>query len=277
MINFDIIIARLIYTLRLNKNIYDAKLNSTDKLQEIRYGDVDNQIYDQPAPFVVVTIPDSPFSTGDDMGSSIPDSDVQTTLLIAVKIIVDNQNSAASEKQLYHFIHEITQSIHANPRLALPDNTDPKSIRAAVIQPLTFENRGKERQIAVITVQYQVGQQSSIKILNYDGSSSSLTLNILDESAGSTAGWETDQLADADGLVDVIPHTYSEQKFLKIELNTDLENDLRNLIKSAVIRNAIIKTATGRNRNCKIFLKNMSPSRVYDEIRMGDIELEITK
>ena len=126
-------------------------------------------------------------------------------------------------------------------------------------------------------MQYQVGQQSSIKILNYDGSSSSLTLNILDESAGSTAGWETDQLADADGLVDVIPHTYSEQKFLKIELNTDLENDLRNLIKSAVIRNAIIKTATGRNRNCKIFLKNMSPSRVYDEIRMGDIELEITK
>ena len=270
MMNYNDTISRLIESLKTNNVIWDGG-KSSDKLQSINYGEATNLVYDLPAPYALITVPDSPFVTKDDFGSSMPDADIQNTLLIAIKIIVDKQDSESAEKQLYHFIHQITKSIRANPRLTLPDNTDPKSIRAAVIQPLSFENRGEERQIVTITIQYQVGQQITLDIAGVTG-----VTNVLEESTGSTAGWDTANRKDADGKIDIIPTVYSEKKYYKIEINNAMETELRNLIEAGLPLRTVITTATGY-RDVRIFLKNISPTAVYDEIHMAVIEFDILK
>ena len=271
MINYNDTISRLIESLKTNNVIWDGG-KSSDKLQSINYGEATNLVYDLPAPYALITVPDSPFDTGDDRGSSFPNSDSQNTLLIAVKIIVDKQDSESAEKQLYHFIHQITQSIRANPRLALPDSTDPKSIRAAVIQPLFFENRGEERQIVTITIQYQVGQQITLDIAGITG-----VINVLEETGGSTAGWESTISPDDDGKTDEIHTTYREVKYYLIETNSAINAELRNLLLADRPLATRITEGKTSYRDVNILINNMSPVHEFDKIQMSTIELRILK
>ena len=148
----------------------DTTLND-DAMRDIKFGESDYLAYDEPAPYILVTATNSPFRTRDSFGVGEGSADPQHTAQYLIKIIVSTNNSENAERDLFGFVKQVTDILKANPRLKEPVGlTDPKCIRSFIFDvPLDANQRGKEKLIAVIGIQCQVGSPFTIDIAGLSG------------------------------------------------------------------------------------------------------------
>jgi len=140
-------------------------------MRNIKFGESDYLKYDDPAPYILVTAPNSPFKTRDSFGIGEGSADPQHTAQYLIKIIVDSKNAEKSERELYGFIKQVTDILKANPRLKEPVGlTDPKCIRSFLFDiPIEAGKRGQERLVATIGIQCQVGSAFTLDIAGFTG------------------------------------------------------------------------------------------------------------
>ena len=148
----------------------DTTLNDT--IREIKFGESDYLEYNEPAPYILVTVPNSPFKTRDSFGIGEGSIDPQHSVQYLIKIIADSAKDAeVVERELYGYIKQVTDILKANPRLKDPDtNDDPKCIRSFIFDvPLDADKRGKEGLVATIGIQCQVGSEFTLDIAGFTG------------------------------------------------------------------------------------------------------------
>ena len=147
----------------------DTTLNDT--IREIKFGESDYLKYDEPAPYILVTAPNSPFKTRDSFGIGEGSTDPQHTAQYLIKIIADSNNAENAERELYGYIKQVTDILKANSRLKDPDtDDDPKCIRSFIFDvPLDTSKRGQEILVATIGIQCQVGSEFTLDIAGFTG------------------------------------------------------------------------------------------------------------
>lgn len=163
-IDFEGDIDRIIAILQNNTALNDA-------VREIKFGESNYLKYDEPAPCILVTVPNSPFKTQDSFGIGDGSTDPQHTAQYLIKIIVSSKNSENAERELYDYIKQVTDILRANPRLKEPvASNDPKCFRSFLFDvPLDAGKRGQERLIATIGIQCQIGSEFTLDIAGFTG------------------------------------------------------------------------------------------------------------
>lgn len=158
-------IDRIIAILQNNTTLNDA-------MRDIKFGESNYLKYDEPGPYILVTVPNSPFKTRDSFGIGDGSIDPQHTAQYLIKIITDSEKDAENaERELYSIIKQVTDILKANPRLKEPvANNDPKCIRSFLFDlPIDPAKRGQERLIATIGIQCQVGSEFTLDIAGFTG------------------------------------------------------------------------------------------------------------
>lgn len=151
--------------------ILSADTTLNDAMREIKFGESNYLKYDEPAPCILVTAPNSPFKTRDSFGIGEGSADPQHTAQYLIKIVVDSNNAENAERELYGYIKQVTDILKANPRLKEPVAlNDPKCIRSFIFDvPLEGSKRGQERLIATIGIQCQIGSEFTLDIAGFTG------------------------------------------------------------------------------------------------------------
>ena len=153
-------------------SILQNKTTLNDAMREIKFGESNYLKYDEPGPYILVTIPNNPFKTRDSFGIGDGSTDPQHTAQYLIKIITDSEKDVATaERELYGFIKQVTDILRVNPRLKEPVLlNDPKCIRSFLFDlPIESSKRGQERLIATVGIQCQIGSAYTLDIAGFTG------------------------------------------------------------------------------------------------------------
>jgi hypothetical protein len=256
-------IDRIIAILQNNTTLNDA-------MRDIRFGESNYLKYDESAPNILVTVPNSPFKTRDSFGVGEGSTDPQHSVQYLIKIIVDSKDSENAERELYGFIKQVTDIIRANPRLKDPVlSNDPKCIRSFLFDvPMDAGKRGHERIIATVGLQCQVGSEFTLDIAGF--TAIPLISKPIERETESTENiYDTARIRKAMSPISEIHSFFAEIEYIEAHVSA-LRTQKRN--------RAVISTTLNRPSGSTAYsgkLTEISNGASYDQLETVTILFEV--
>lgn len=256
-------IDRIIAILQNNTTLNDA-------MREIKFGESNYLKYDEPAPYILVTVPNSPFKTRDSFGIGEGSTDPQHTAQYLIKIIVDSNNAENAERELYGYIKQVTDILKANPRLKEPVAVnDPKCIRSFLFDmPIDASKRGQERIIATVGIQCQIGSEFTLDIAGF--SDIPLISKPIERETESTENiYDTAKIRQGASPINEIHSFFAEIEYVEAQVSA-LRTQKRN--------RAVISTTLNRPTGATVYsgkLTEISNGASYDQLETVTILFEV--
>ena len=171
----SVILDRLIEMIKANSTLWtdDVKLKA-GKLLAVKFGEPEYDTLDaRQIPYCYVATPSNRMEdTRESFGSSVSGTSQPYQSTYQIGVVCQNNKTEDTQRQLYGFLKTIRDVIEANPRLGDPANiaTDTKVARTRIVSvERLVSQRGKEKDLGLITIQCQLLSQFTMDIAGLTG------------------------------------------------------------------------------------------------------------
>lgn len=243
----------------------------SNKISEFRFGELPKEEYGNAFPLCYVTTVTSSFSTNDRYGISVPSSDVQSTIHLQISLVANSVSAERDgdpesvKRQLTQLVDDTIRILRSNPRFYHPpddDNTeqyDPLCIRSLISSVEELSRlRGRNEQVATITLQCQIGSHVTITIPGITGLIPVLFLPRSRETVGYAPHLNTDGV-----LQGYAATTESKSRYYEVEHTKQIKDTLDSL-KASKDEFEFTQTVRGESETLRGYVSAVNPETTYD-------------